>query len=73
MTTKIEIEVEQEECCECDCKVCGDMGSQPAESKDALLAQLKTLLGDNRPNGQADRQLKIDELMSKISEMGKED
>jgi hypothetical protein len=49
------------------------MAGKPTESKDALIAQLKTLLGDNRPNGQADRQLKIDELMSKISEMGKED
>jgi hypothetical protein len=43
------------------------------ESKDALLAELKGLLNDNRANGQADRQLKIDELMSKISDMGEED
>lgn len=74
MTTSIEIEVdsESEDCCSCDCKMCGDMG-KPAESKDALLAELKTLLNDNRSNGQADRQMKIDELMSKISDMGEED
>lgn len=71
MSTSIEIEVDG--CCECDCKMCGDMGSKPTESKDALLAQLKALLNDNRSNGQADRQMQIDELMSKISDMGEED
>jgi hypothetical protein len=45
----------------------------PMESKDALLAELKALLNDNRSNGQADRQMKIDELMSKINDMGEDD
>lgn len=71
MSTSIEIEVDG--CCECDCKMCGDMADKPTESKDALLAELKALLNDNRANGQADRQMKIDELMSKISDMGEED
>jgi hypothetical protein len=51
----------------CSCSG-GDM-EKPTESKDALLAQLKDMLNDNRPNGMADRQMKIDELMSKISDM----
>ncbi len=70
--SKVEIEIESGKgCCE-DCPCMKGMQS-PMESKDALLAELKALLADNRPNGQADRQLKIDELMSKISDMGKED
>jgi len=46
------------------------MGSmKPAESKDSLLAELKKLLGDSSSNGMAERQMKIDELISKISEL----
>jgi hypothetical protein len=73
MTVSIEIEVESEDCC----KECGaPMGGKPATvepSKDAMLAELKALLGNNSANGQADRQLKIDELMSKIQELGSGD
>lgn len=70
--SKVEIEIESGKgCCE-DCPCMNGMG-KPAESKDALMAELKALLNDNRANGQADRQMKIDELMSKISDMGEED
>jgi hypothetical protein len=66
---KVEIEIESEsESCDCcaDCK----MGSKPEESKDALLAELKKLLMVTGSNGLADRQMQIDELISKISELG---
>lgn len=68
--SSVEIEIESGE----KCSHCGqDMKSEaPVESKDALLAELKALLNDSTQNGQADRQMKIDELMSKISEL-KED
>jgi hypothetical protein len=39
-------------------------------SKDALLTELKGLLGQTGSNGLADRQMKIDELIGKISELG---
>ncbi len=70
MSTSIEIEVESESCdCCADCKM--NKGGEYAEpSKDALLAELKALLAKNDSNGQADRQMKIDELISKISELG---
>ena len=71
MSTSIEIEVESEsEYCDCckDCKM--SMGDKPEESKDSMLAELKKLLGDSSSNGMADRQMKIDELISKISELG---
>lgn len=70
MSTSIEIEVESESCDCCkDCKMGGGMkAAEP--SKDALLAELKALLAKSDANGQADRQLKIDELISKISELG---
>jgi hypothetical protein len=45
------------------------MDAKPEESKDSLLAELKKLLGDSSSNGMADRQMKIDELISKISEL----
>ena len=70
MSTSIEIEVESEsEYCDCckDCKM--SMDAKPEESKDSLLAELKKLLGDSSSNGMADRQMKIDELISKISEL----
>lgn len=67
MSVSIEIEVESGDKCE----ACGQaMPAGPVESKDALLAELKALLNKSDANGQADRQLKIDELMSKISELG---
>lgn len=68
---KVEIEVESEgcDCCK-DCKM-GQKG--PEKTKDALLAELKTLLNDNKPNGMAERMLKIDELMSQISDLGEKD
>lgn len=69
----VEIEVEAEkETCDC-CPDCKLAPKDPAESKDALLAQLKTLLNNNSANGMADRMLKIDELMSKISDLGEKD
>jgi len=73
----VEIEVndadEQDETCDCcpDCKFAPAAG--PTESKDALLAQLKTLLNDNRANGMADRMLQIDKLMETISDMSESD
>lgn len=70
MSTSIEIEVESESCDCCkDCKMNkGDAYAEP--SKDALLAELKTLLANGSSAGQADRQMKIDELIGKISELG---
>lgn len=69
--SEVEIEITSGE----KCSHCGqDMKSEgPAMSKDAMLAELKGLLNDSTPNGMAERQMKIDELMSKISEMGSED
>ena len=67
MSTSIEIEVEGDKCEKCG----AEMGAKaPVESKDALLAELKKLLSDTSSNGRADRQLKIDELISKIGELG---
>lgn len=68
--SSVEIEIESGE----KCSHCGqDMKAEgPEMSKDAMLAELKTMLNDNSSNGMAERQMKIDELMSKISEL-KED
>ncbi len=70
MTTSIEIEVESEESCDCcaDCKM-GGKAAKPVESKDALLKQLKDLLGNSNATGMADRQLAIDALIEKISDL----
>lgn len=70
MSTSIEIEVESESCDCCkDCKM--NKGGEYAEpSKDALLAELKGLLSQTAASGQAERQMKIDELISKIGELG---
>jgi hypothetical protein len=70
MSTSVEIEVESGE----KCSHCGqDMKSEgPEMSKDAMLSELKNLLNDSTPNGMAERQMKIDELMGKINEL-KED
>lgn len=62
--SKVEIEVESGHEC-----TCGKY-DKPEVSKDALLAELKSLLSNGASAGQADRQAKIDELIGKISEMG---
>lgn len=69
--SKVEIEVESEEPCDCcaDCKM-GSKDAKPVESKDALLKELKTLLANSNSTGMADRQMKIDELIGKIAELG---
>jgi len=68
--SEVEIEISSDE----KCAHCGqDMKAEgPAESKDSMLAELKAMLNDSSANGMAERQMKIDELMSKISEL-KED
>lgn len=71
MSVSIEIEVESGDKCE----ACGHEMAKPATaepSKDSMLAELKKLLSETSANGQADRQMKIDELMSKISELGED-
>jgi hypothetical protein len=72
MSTSVEIEVESED----KCSHCGQSmnGGEmaPEKTKDEMLAELKALLNDSSSNGMAERQMKIDELMSKISEL-KED
>lgn len=72
--SKVEIEIESDsEYCDCckDCKM-GDKAEKPMESKDAMLKELKGLLGNSNSTGMADRQMAIDELIAKISEL-KED
>lgn len=72
MSTSIEIEVESESCdCCADCKMGKGGAAAAAEpSKDALLTELKGLLSQTSSVGQADRQMKIDELIGKIGELG---
>jgi hypothetical protein len=69
--SEVEIEISSGE----KCSYCGQgmKAEGPAESKDSMLAELKGLLNDSTQNGMAERQVKIDELMSKISEYGKEE
>jgi hypothetical protein len=62
--SKVEIEVESGHEC-----TCGKY-DKPEVSKDSMLAELKSLLTKNDANGQADRQMKIDELIGQIGEMG---
>jgi hypothetical protein len=62
--SKVEIEVESGHEC-----TCGKY-DKPEVSKDALLGELKALLANNSSAGQADRQMKIDELIGQISELG---
>jgi hypothetical protein len=62
--SKVEIEVESGHEC-----TCGKY-DKPEMSKDVMLAELKSLLAENGSNGLAERQMKIDELISKISELG---
>lgn len=64
---EISIEIETGDKCE----HCGQMMPEaPEESKDALLKELKGLLAKSDANGQADRQMKIDDLIEKIGELG---
>jgi hypothetical protein len=75
MATSIEIEVEPDEKCNGNC-MCGGQekpGAMQEPSKDALLAELKKLLAETGTNGLAERQMKIDELISKINEMSSGD
>lgn len=68
--SKVEIEIESEsESCDC-CEDCKMYPKEPVESKDGLLKELKALLANSNSTGMADRQMKIDELISKISELG---
>lgn len=68
----VEIEVKSGKCESCGHEM--GMGSMPAEkSKDDMIAELKGLLSENTQNGQAERQVKIDEVIKKINEYGKED
>jgi hypothetical protein len=72
----VEINIEgSDDCCDCACcKNCPDCGtSGPVESKDALLAKLKDLLSKTDANGQAQRQLDIDKLISQIEDLTPED
>ncbi len=64
---KVEIEIESEESCDC-CDKCSMGKEKPEESRDSMLAELKTLLNDSRANGMAERMARIDELMAKMSE-----
>lgn len=74
MTTSIEIEVESESCdCCADCKMGGGKSAKPVKTKDELLAELKKLLMVTASNGLAERQMKIDELISEIDDLGEED
>jgi hypothetical protein len=70
--SEVEIEISSDE----KCAHCGqDMAGgemAPEKTKDEMLSELKGLLNDSSANGMAERQMKIDELMSKISEL-KED
>lgn len=69
----VEIEIESEgESCDC-CPDCKMAPKGPVKTKDQLLAELKALLNDNRPNGMAERMLKIDKLMEDISDLGESD
>lgn len=74
MSTSVEIEVESEDKCNGNC-MCGgqDKAAEPKKTKDEMIAELKVLLGKSDANGQAERQVQIDELMAKIAEYGKED
>jgi len=69
MSTSIEIEVESAEKCD-KCGAEMGKGAMPEPNKDAMLAELKKLLAENGSNGLAERQMKIDELIGKIGELG---
>lgn len=66
------VEIEVKSGCEGNCECGGKpMAMGPEKTKDQLLAELKALLADASSNGQAERQVKIDELIGKINEYGK--
>lgn len=72
---KIEIEIDSEsesETCDCcpDCKMGSGMAAKPVKTKDELLVELKKLLMMTGTNGLAERQMKIDELISEIEDLG---
>lgn len=72
---EIEVEIKSEgKGCNGDC-ACGgqDKAMEPKKTKDQMIADLKVLLSKSDANGQAERQVQIDELMAKIAEYGKED
>lgn len=69
----IEIEVESEgETCDC-CPDCKMASKGPVQTKDDMLAQLKSLLSDTAANGRAERQLAIDKLIEDINELNEGD
>ena len=71
--SEIEISIESGDKCEA-CGQSKPMGSMPAEqTKDQMIAELKSLLSENTQNGQAERQVKIDEIIKKINEYGQEE
>lgn len=68
---KVEIEIESEsgsESCDCCDKCTMGGAAKPEQTRDQMLAELKTLLNDSRANGMAERMARIDELMAKMSE-----
>lgn len=70
---QVEIEVEAKGC-DGNCACGGEMKpAEPMKTKDQLLAELKTLLYNTSSTGIAERQVKIDELIKKINEYGKEE
>lgn len=65
----MEIEIKSDKC-----EYCGhDKAMEPKQTKDDMIAELKVLLNKSDANGQAERQVQIDELMAKIAEYGKEE
>ena len=72
---EIEVEIKSEgKGCDGNCACGGEMKPmEPKKTKDQLIADLKVLLSKSDANGQAERQVQIDELMAKIAEYGKEE
>jgi hypothetical protein len=65
------VEIEIEAGCGGDCMCGGAKKPMAAEqNKDQMIAELKGLLSENGSNGQAERQVKIDEVIKKINEYG---
>lgn len=69
--SEVEIEIKSgEKCSHCGQDMAaGEMGAE--KTKDQMLTELKVMLADSSSNGQAERQVKIDELIGKINEYGK--
>lgn len=67
-----EVEIEVKSGCSGECMCGGEKKSMPAEqTKDEMITELKSLLSENTQNGQAERQVKVDEIIKKINEYGK--